>query len=90
MNVYRTFGQFKCFLVSDGMPPPVLMRGEVFTQSPPEMEEAGFRVLSQSGIADGYSGADRLLVAEIYRAMFAFDLRTSGTQHLTEETNKSR
>lgn len=56
----------------------------------PEMEEAGFRVLSQSGIADGYSGADRLLVAEIYRAMFAFDLRTSGTQHLTEETNKSR
>ena len=37
----------------------------------PEMEEAGFRVLSASGIADGYSGADRLLVAEIYRAMFA-------------------
>ena len=37
----------------------------------PEMEEAGFRVLSESGIADGYSGADRLLVAEIFRAMLA-------------------
>jgi len=37
----------------------------------PEMVEAGFRILSESGIADGYSGADKLLVAEIYRAMFA-------------------
>ena len=37
----------------------------------PQMIEAGFLVLSASGIADDYRGADRLLVEEIYRAMFA-------------------
>ena len=36
-----------------------------------EMIEARFLVLSISGIADDYLGADRLLVADIYRAMFA-------------------
>ena len=56
----------------------------------PEMEEAGIRVLANSGIVDECLEGDKLVVAEIYRAMFAFDLRTSGTQHLTEETNKSR
>lgn len=35
----------------------------------PKMIEAGFKVLSTSGLADEYLGADRLLVAEIYRAM---------------------
>jgi hypothetical protein len=34
-----------------------------------EMIEAGFKVLENSGIADGYSRVDKLLVAEIYRAM---------------------
>jgi hypothetical protein len=33
------------------------------------MIEAGFEVLAHSGIADDYSGADKLLVADIYRAM---------------------
>ena len=36
----------------------------------PEMIEAGFKVLAASGIADDYSGADRLLVDDIYRAMY--------------------
>ena len=36
----------------------------------PAMEEAGFRVLSSSGIADDYCEAEKLLVARIYRAMF--------------------
>ena len=36
-----------------------------------EMMEAGFRVLATSGIADDFLGGDRLLVADIYRAMFA-------------------
>ena len=33
------------------------------------MIEAGFRVLSASGIANDYLEADRAMVAEIYRAM---------------------
>lgn len=37
----------------------------------PEMEEAGFRVFSESGIGDGCLEADKLVLAEIYRAMFA-------------------
>ena len=36
----------------------------------PEMVEAGFQVLCSSGIADECLEADKLLVAEIYRAMF--------------------
>ena len=36
-----------------------------------EMIDAGFMVLSSSGIADDYSGADRLLAEEIFRAMLA-------------------
>jgi len=35
----------------------------------PEMVEAGFRVLSTSGLMDEYLEADKLLVAEIYQAM---------------------
>ena len=35
-----------------------------------EMIDAGFKILSASGIADDYSGADRLLVAEIFSAMW--------------------
>ena len=35
----------------------------------PEMIEAGFKVLRNSGIADEYLEADTLSVAEIYRAM---------------------
>jgi len=34
-----------------------------------EMLEAGFAVLRASGIAEDYSGADRLLVGDIFRAM---------------------
>ena len=37
----------------------------------PEMEEAGFRVLSDSGISDVYLEADKLLVSEIFLAMLA-------------------
>jgi hypothetical protein len=37
----------------------------------PAMIEAGFKVLAASGVADDYLGADRLMVAEIYRAMFS-------------------
>jgi hypothetical protein len=35
----------------------------------PEMIEAGFQILSTSGIADDYQEADKLLVKEIFRAM---------------------
>jgi hypothetical protein len=38
-------------------------------QITPEMIEAGFRVLCNSGIADEYSRADRTLVAQIFLAM---------------------
>ena len=44
------------------------------TSVSPEMLDAGFRVLSTSGIADEYLEADRLLLADIYRAMFAVAL----------------
>jgi hypothetical protein len=37
----------------------------------PEMIEAGYRVLYNSGIADGYLRADKVLVAEIFATMFA-------------------
>ena len=37
----------------------------------PEMIEAGYRVLCSSGIVDECLEADRLVVEEIYRAMFA-------------------
>ena len=37
----------------------------------PEMIEAGFKVLSASGIADDYLEADKLWVADIFRAMIA-------------------
>ena len=36
----------------------------------PEMIEAGFKVLAASGIADDFLGADRLMVAEIFRSMW--------------------
>ena len=39
------------------------------TEITPEMVEAGFRVLCNPGIADDYLEADKLLLAEIYRAM---------------------
>jgi hypothetical protein len=35
----------------------------------PEMVEAGFLILSQSGIADDLLEADKCTVAEMYRAM---------------------
>ena len=37
----------------------------------PEMEEAGFRVLLESGITDCPQEGDKVLLAEIYRAMAA-------------------
>ena len=37
----------------------------------PEMIEAGFRVLCNSGIAESYLRADKTLVAEIFRVMLA-------------------
>ena len=40
-------------------------------QVTPAMEAAGFAVLRESGIADDYLEADKLLLAEIYRAMFS-------------------
>ncbi len=43
----------------------------------PEMEEAGFQVLCDSGITDCPQGADRVLVVEIYRAMFGVRNRGS-------------
>ena len=52
----------------------------------PAMVEAGFRILSESGIADAYSGADRLLVAEIYRAMFAVLRGSNAESHQDRET----
>lgn len=36
-----------------------------------EMEEAGFRVLCNSGIAGECLEADKLTLAEIYRSMFS-------------------
>jgi hypothetical protein len=35
----------------------------------PQMIEAGFLALSNSGIADSYLGADRTLVGQIFLAM---------------------
>ena len=43
-----------------------------------EMVEAGFRVLAESGLEGVLEGPDRLLVAEIYRAMSALAPRPSG------------
>ena len=37
----------------------------------PEMIEAGYRVLCNSGIADVYLKVDKILVVEIFDAMFA-------------------
>ena len=49
------------------------MEPETVTLSPdeptPEMIEAGYRVLVASGITDDPLEADKLTVAEIYRAM---------------------
>ena len=50
----------------------------------PAMIEAGFQVLYNSGIADEYLGADRLLVAEIYRAMLC--LRPQNVPNLPQKT----
>ena len=36
----------------------------------PQMVEAGFWVLCNSGIADEYSRADKTLVAEVFEAMW--------------------
>jgi hypothetical protein len=43
----------------------------------PQMIEAGFQVLCNSGIADEYLGADRQLVAEIYLAMAALAIHAA-------------
>ena len=53
----------------------------------PEMEDAGFRVLEASGIADEYLEADKLLLVEIYRAMFASapGLRRAPSPHEKED-----
>ena len=37
----------------------------------PEMIEAGFQILNRSGLSDEYLEADKLTLAQIYRAMFA-------------------
>ena len=37
----------------------------------PEMLEAGFRVLSASGLADEYLEADKLVLSEIFQAMWS-------------------
>jgi hypothetical protein len=44
----------------------------------PEMIEAGYRVLCNSGIADVYLKADKILVAEIFETMFALRPQVSG------------
>ena len=46
--------------------PKLHMRGAVT----PQMIRAGFSVLVESGIADEYGAADRLLVEKIFRAMY--------------------
>lgn len=49
----------------------------------PEMIEAGFKVLSASGLADDYLEADKQLVADIFRAMF--DLAQKSPQEKCSE-----
>ena len=41
-----------------------------------EMIEAGYKILSESGITDCPWGVDKLLVTEIYQAMKAKELET--------------
>ena len=36
-----------------------------------ELSDAGFKVLAASGISDDYLAADKLLVSEIFQAMFS-------------------
>lgn len=48
-----------------------------------EMIEAGFKVLLASGLADAPLEADRLVVVEIFQAMFA-KIRPSDAQTLEE------
>ena len=40
------------------------------------MQNAGFSILKESGISEAYHEGDKLLLAEIYRAMFV--LRPAG------------
>lgn len=55
----------------------------------PEMQDAGFRVLVGSGIADDYLEADKLLLADIYRAMHAA-ARTAATTSQTPGAPENR
>jgi hypothetical protein len=47
----------------------IIPRNDEDIKITPEMMEAGFRVLASSGLADDYLEGDKLLCAEIYRAM---------------------
>ena len=53
-----------------------------------EMEEAGFNILSQSGLAEDYCGGHSLLCARIYEAMFFVHCQ-SKDRHNREETWKN-
>jgi hypothetical protein len=44
---------------------------EPTTEPTQEMIEAGYQVLINSGVSEGYLKSDRLLVAEMYRRMVA-------------------
>jgi hypothetical protein len=55
----------------------------------PAMEEAGFQILQASGITDDWLGADRLLVAEIYRAMFAIAQNSKGHEPRTLQAQET-
>ena len=47
------------------------MGAETEIEVTPEMMEAGYRVLMAAGLGDALLEADKLTVAEIYRAMVA-------------------
>jgi hypothetical protein len=47
----------------------LLCQREPYSRITPQMLEEGFRVFDRSGVVDDPSGADMLLVADIYLAM---------------------
>ena len=59
------------------------------TEVTPEMEEAGFRALEDSGITDECLESDRLLVAEIYRAMLAVAVSQQRTRLDSQHTKQT-
>jgi hypothetical protein len=52
-------------------------QGTPIIEVSPQMVEAGFQVLKSSCVVDEILEADKLLVAEIYRAMFSSYLHST-------------